>query len=158
MFCDLSLSKCSSNRLGMDSPCHSASFDLLEMIGKRIQYNAPPANWVNGVLVGGAININDVIEIINDDTIIVMFVTLKKNKILNNNLINKIKSKVKNSLSPRHVPKIILKVSDIPKTRSGKIVELMVKNLINNKKIDNLDSLSNPECIKDYINRKELKL
>ena len=108
-------------------------------------------------------NINEISESliteknIESDTIIVMFVSLRKKYNLTNNLKNKIKLNIKKSLSPRHVPKIIIEVSDIPKTRSGKIVELMIKDIINNKKIYNIDSLSNPECLKDYYNRKEFK-
>ena len=91
------------------------------------------------------------------DTIIVMFVSLRKKYSLTENLKKKIKLNIRKSLSPRHVPKIIIEVSDIPKTRNGKIVELMVKDIINNKEIFNKDSLSNPECLKDYYNRKKFK-
>ena len=57
---------------------------------------------------------------------------------------------LKNSLSPKHVPSKIFSVSEIPKTRSGKIVELMIKKIINGEKVSNIESLINPDCLKEY--------
>ena len=57
---------------------------------------------------------------------------------------------IKNSLSPKHVPNKIFSVLEIPKTRSGKIVELLIKKLINGEKISNTEILTNPECLKEY--------
>ena len=68
-----------------------------------------------------------------------------------------IKNKIKNSLSPKHVPSKILQVSDIPKTKSGKIVELTIKKIIHNEKIVNLNSLMNPESLNEFRNRIELE-
>jgi len=95
--------------------------------------------------------------ILKNDTNIIMFVKLKKRIKLNNNLSKKIINKLKRNLSPKHVPKEIIQVSDIPKTKSGKIVELAIKNIINGKKIENINSLANPECLNDFKNRNELK-
>ena len=94
---------------------------------------------------------------LKNDTNIIMFVKLKKRIKLNNNLSKKIINKLKQNLSPKHVPKEIIQVSDIPKTKSGKIVELAIKNIINGKKIENINSLANPECLNDFKNRNELK-
>ena len=71
------------------------------------------------------------------------------------NLINiyfkkEIKNIIKKQLSPKHIPSKIIIMSDIPKTKSGKIVEMTVKKIINNEKIDNLNSLINPECLEEY--------
>ena len=60
-------------------------------------------------------------------------------------------------LSPKHIPAIILQVLDIPKTKNGKIVEITIKKIINNEEVTNLSSLANPDCLKDYSNRKELR-
>ena len=68
-----------------------------------------------------------------------------------------IKYKIKTELSPKHVPKFILQVDDIPKTKNGKIVELTVKKIVNNEEIDNLSSLINPGSLKNFKDRKELK-
>ena len=61
-------------------------------------------------------------------------------------------------LSHKHVPAKIIQIKDIPKTKSGKIVELCVKKIINNEKINNLNILANPECLSEYmVIAKELK-
>ena len=91
------------------------------------------------------------------DTRVILFVKLEENKYLNRQLISNIKNKIKQLLSPKHVPSNIIQVSDIPKTKSGKIVELTIKKIINNEDISNLSSLENPQCLKDYKNRKELQ-
>ena len=56
----------------------------------------------------------------------------------------------------KHVPSKFLQVSDIPKTKNGKIVEITIKKILNNEKITNLNSIANPECLKNYRDRKEL--
>ena len=85
-----------------------------------------------------------------NDTEIILFVVTNKNINFDNNLEKKLINKIKKDLSPKHVPSKIYSVMEIPKTRSGKIVELLVKNLINGYKIDNLETLINPDCIKEY--------
>ena len=72
-------------------------------------------------------------------------------------LINKIKQQIKMDASPRHVPSKIIKVSDIPRTKNGKIVELAVKNIIEGNKIKNIQVLANPNVLKQYKNLKQLK-
>ena len=71
---------------------------------------------------------------------------------MDDELIKKIKLEIKNNLSPKHVPSKIFAVSDIPKTKSGKIVELSIKNIINGIKIKNISALQNPDCLKEYQN------
>ena len=89
-------------------------------------------------------------ELINkNDTEIILFIKTN-NSILDDNLIKIIKNKIKNQLSPKHIPKKIISVSDIPKTKSGKIVEIMVKKIINSEKIDNANSLINENCLDEY--------
>ena len=72
-------------------------------------------------------------------------------------MINLIKYKIKNLLSPKHVPSKIIQVSDIPRTKNGKLVEITIKKILNNERITNINSLANPECLDDYRNRKELQ-
>ena len=84
------------------------------------------------------------------DTAVILFVKMKKGIILNNDYINKINKKIRLSLSPKYVPSIIFQTKDIPKTKSGKIVELTVKNIINGKKINNMNALLNPKCLNEY--------
>ena len=75
---------------------------------------------------------------------------------LTQDLITKIKTKLKTGASPRHVPSKIIVVNDIPRTKSGKIAELAVRDLIHTKKITHKTALSNPECLEEYKNIKEL--
>ena len=93
----------------------------------------------------------------DNDIRIILFVIMNKNYIINDILIKKIKQQIKISVSPRHVPNKIIVVKDIPRTKSGKIVELAVKNTIEGIKIQNKEALANPDALKEYKNLKELK-
>ncbi len=95
-------------------------------------------------------------QIWKGDTRVVLFVRLNKNSYLTEELIDQIKAKIKIGASPRHVPAKIITVQDIPRTKSGKIAELAVRDLIHNKPINNITALANPECLKEYKNIKEL--
>lgn len=103
-------------------------------------------------------NINGIEEciavehLLKNDTNVLLFIKLNKSNIPFEELIYKIKKKIKKLLSPKHVPAKIFQVIDIPKTKSGKIVELTVKNIINRKKIKNLTSLQNPKSLQEYKN------
>ena len=76
---------------------------------------------------------------------------------MNDSLIEKIKYQIKKNASPRHVPSKIIVVKDIPRTKSGKIVELAVKSIIEGKKIKNKEALINPDVLDEYKNLEELK-
>ena len=82
---------------------------------------------------------------------------MNKNSVINDSLIKKIKLQIRKNASPRHVPSKIIVVKDIPRTKSGKIVELAVKNTIEGNEIKNMEALVNPEVLKEYKNIKELK-
>ena len=86
-----------------------------------------------------------------------LFVRLNQSSNLTKDLINKIKTKIKIGASPRHVPAKIIVVNDIPRTKSGKIAELAVRDLIHNKEINNETALANPECLPEFKNIKELR-
>ena len=75
---------------------------------------------------------------------------------MDDSFIQKIKEIIRSEASPRHVPKKIIEVSDIPRTKNGKIVELAVKNIIDGNKIKNIQALANPEILQEYKNIKEL--
>ncbi|MDA7579193.1 acetoacetate--CoA ligase [Alphaproteobacteria bacterium] len=90
------------------------------------------------------------------DTRVILFIRLNKNTDLTQGLIDKIKSKIRFGASPRHVPVKIIVVNDIPRTKSGKIAELAVRDLIHNKQINNQTALANPECLDEYKNITEL--
>jgi len=93
----------------------------------------------------------------NDDVRIVLFITTKDNKKISEEEIKLIKSKIKKNCSPKHVPSIIIKVPEIPRTKSGKIVELAVKKVINGEELNNLEAISNPESLNFFRDLKELK-
>ena len=103
-------------------------------------------------------NIDNIIESLavehnlSNDTEVVLFLKLDLNYRLNEKFIKFIKLEIKSNLSPKHVPSKIFQVLDIPKTRSGKIVELAIKNIINGLKIENKNILANPDCLKEYEN------
>ncbi len=94
----------------------------------------------------------------DNDVRIVLFIVMSKNFLLTTKLINKIKSQIKKNASPRHVPKKIIVVKDIPRTKSGKIVELAVKSKIEGSQIKNIEALANPEALEQYSNLKELNI
>ena len=83
---------------------------------------------------------------------------MSKNYSLTAELINKIKLQIKKNASPRHVPSKIIVVKDIPRTKSGKIVELAVKSKIEGSEIKNIEALANPEALEQYSNIKELEI
>ena len=66
--------------------------------------------------------------------------------------------KIRNYCSPKHVPSIILPIEDIPYTMNGKKVEIAVKKIINGFKVDNQESLVNPESLEFYKDIKELHI
>jgi acetoacetyl-CoA synthetase len=92
-----------------------------------------------------------------DDVRIVLFVKLREGVSLDDELINTIKRTIKDNATPRHVPAKILQVADIPRTISGKIVELAVRQVVHDQKVNNLQSLANPQALDHFKNRKELQ-
>ncbi len=91
------------------------------------------------------------------ETRIVLFVKLTLQTKLVNDLKEKIVKQIRTNTSPRHVPDVIIQVSDIPRTKSGKIVELAVQKAIHNLPIDNKTALENPEVLEEYYDLKELQ-
>ncbi|MDN2666798.1 acetoacetate--CoA ligase [Vibrio sp. 14N.309.X.WAT.E.F5] len=78
-----------------------------------------------------------------------LFVQLQQDVSLDETLLTAIRSKLKSSCSPRHVPSQIFSISDVPKTRSGKLVELAVKQVINGKSVENLGAIANAEVLEE---------
>ncbi|KTD51240.1 acetoacetate--CoA ligase [Legionella quateirensis] len=92
-----------------------------------------------------------------DDVRIVLFVKLREGTILDEELIQSIKHTISENASPRHVPAKILQVTDIPRTISGKIVEVAVRQVVHDLPVQNLQSLANPHALEYFKNRNELK-
>lgn len=84
------------------------------------------------------------------DTRIVCFVVLAEGSSLDPELVSRIKATVRAGATPRHVPAVIGQVSEIPRTRSGKIVELSVKAVVEGKAVINTEALANPEALDEF--------
>ena len=91
-----------------------------------------------------------------NDIRIILFIVLNKGYDLNDEIKNKIKNAIKINASPRHVPSKIISISEIPKTKNGKLVELAVKQTVEGVAIKNLEALANPYSLKQFKNIKEL--
>ena len=83
----------------------------------------------------------------NNDVRIILFVVLNMKDKLNNKDIDLLKKNIRKNSSPKHVPYKIIQVPEIPRTKSGKIVELAVKKALHGEKIDNLQALANPQSL-----------
>ena len=93
----------------------------------------------------------------DNDVRIILFIVMNTKFYLTEDLLKKIKLRIKKNASPRHVPSKIIQVKDIPRTKSGKIVELAVKNILDGNNIKNKEALANPEALKQFKNLKELR-
>ncbi len=94
----------------------------------------------------------------DNDVRIILFVVMDKKYSLDELFIQRLKKTIRSEASPRHVPAKIIEVTDIPRTKNGKIVELAVKNIIEGNKIKNIQALANPYVLKEYKNLKQLKI
>ena len=92
----------------------------------------------------------------HNDVRIILFVLMNKKYSLTEQLLTKLKLQIRINVSPRHVPSKIISVKDIPRTKSGKIVELAVKNTIEGNIIKNKEALINPEVLRYFKNLTEL--
>ena len=90
------------------------------------------------------------------DVRIVLFVRLREGVRLGDELVGRIKARVREYASPHHVPRKIVQVADIPRTISGKITELAVRDVIHGRPVANVDALANPSALDQFRNRKEL--
>ena len=90
------------------------------------------------------------------DVRVVLFVKLKDGLSLDEALTARIKQRIRENTTPRHVPAKILQVTDIPRTKSGKIVELAVRDVVHGRQVKNIEALANPEALAQFRNRSEL--
>jgi len=91
-----------------------------------------------------------------EDVRVVLFVVLRDGLVLDDALINKIKRVIRENTTPRHVPSKIIQVTDIPRTKTGKLVELAVRDAVHGHAIKNAEALANPEALGQFVNRSEL--
>ncbi|MBI4185414.1 MAG: acetoacetate--CoA ligase [Proteobacteria bacterium] len=91
------------------------------------------------------------------DQRIVLFVRLREGLTLDAALIERIKARIRANATPRHVPARIVQVADIPRTKSGKITELAVRDVVHGRAVKNTEALANPEALEQFRDRPELR-
>ena len=106
--------------------------------------------------------LDDVVESIavgqdwDDDVRVVLFVVLRPDIVLDDELRKQIRTVIRSNTTPRHVPAKIVAVRDIPRTKSGKIVELAVRSIVHGESVKNTEALANPEALENFRNIAEL--
>jgi len=90
------------------------------------------------------------------DTRVVLFVQLAPGLTLDDELSAEIRRRIRSRLSPRHVPAVIVQAPDLPRTRSGKLSELAVRDVVNRRPVANTSALANPECLEFFADVPEL--
>ncbi len=150
--------------------CHGDYASLSEYGGVVIYGRSDTTLNPGGVRIGTAEiyrqveTIEDIVESVvigqetGDDVRVILFVKMKDDKVLSEELKTTLKQRIKIGASPRHVPAKIIQVADIPKTISGKVVEMAVKNVVHGEEVKNKESLANPEALDLFANHPELKL
>jgi acetoacetyl-CoA synthetase len=93
----------------------------------------------------------------NNDVRVVLFVRLREGVTLTPEIEKKIKHQIRKNTTPRHVPAKILQVPDVPRTKSGKLVELAVRDVVHGRPVKHKDALANPEVLDLYTDRPELQ-
>ncbi len=149
--------------------CHGDFAEITEHGGMMIYGRSDTALNPGGVRIGAAEIYNQVNKIDEihescaisqdwgNDVRIVLFVSLKMNQILDEELISKIKKQIRNNTSPHHVPAKIVKVAEISKTINGKVVELAVRNVVHGFPVKNKGSMMNPEALMLFKDIPELQ-
>ncbi len=148
--------------------CHGDYVEMTQRGGMIIYGRSDAVLNPGGVRIGTAEiyrqveKLDEIIESIvigqrwNNDVRVVLFVKLREGVELTDELKVKIRSTIKQNTTPRHVPGKILEVDDIPRTKSGKIVELAVRNVVHGEPVKNKEALANPEALEYFTNRTEL--
>jgi acetoacetyl-CoA synthetase len=153
-----------------DNTWHHGDYVLLNERGGMVIYGRSDATLnPGGVRIGTAEiyrhveQLDEVVESIvigqdwNNDVRVVLFVVLKESLTLDEELINKIRRTIREKCTPRHVPAKVIQVKEIPRTKSGKIVELAVREVVHDREVRNIHSLANPEALELYRDLAELQ-
>jgi acetoacetyl-CoA synthetase len=149
--------------------CHGDWCELTEHGGMIIYGRSDAVLNPGGVRIGTAEiyrqveQLDEVVESLaigqrwDNDVRIVLFVRLRAGLTLDGALSDRIRQQIRRNCSPRHVPGRIVQVDDIPRTKSGKIVELAVRDVVHGRPVKNLEALANPEALDLFCDRPELQ-
>ena len=149
--------------------CHGDFAEITENGGIVIHGRSDATLNPGGVRIGTAEIYNqveqlpEVVEAIcigqewDDDVRVVLFVRLADEVDMTDELVKAIRAKIRAGASPRHVPAVVLPVDDIPRTKSGKIVELAVREVVHDRPVRNKEALANPEALALFADRPELR-
>ncbi len=149
--------------------CHGDYVELTEQDGIIIYGRSDAVLNPGGVRIGTAEiyrqveQLESVVESLvigqewEGDVRVVLFVRLRDGLTLDDALIDQIKKQIRANTTPRHVPARVVQVADIPRTKSGKIVELAVREVVHNRPVKNKEALANPEALELFANRPELQ-
>ncbi len=142
---------------------HHGDFIKIKKNGGVVVYGRSDATLNPGGVRIGTSEIYRIVESIDEvvdslvvgqnwknDVRVVLFVILKNEIVIDDKLVEKIKTKIRTSTTPRHVPAIVYQVESIPHTISGKKVELAVTRILNGEMVDNKEALANPESLEEY--------
>jgi acetoacetyl-CoA synthetase len=91
------------------------------------------------------------------DVRVILFLLLRECITPDDELIKRIKERIRKNTTPRHVPARVIQVDDIPRTKSGKIVELAVRNVVHGRPVKNVEALANPEALDQFKDIPELQ-
>ena len=151
-----------------DTWCHGDYMELTPR-GTAIIYGRSDATLnPGGVRIGTAEiyrqveQLDEVVESLvigqdwDNDVRVVLFVRLRYGLALDDALAKKIRDQIRVNTTPRHIPAKIVQVADVPRTKSGKIVELAVRNVVHGNPVKNLQALANPEALEQFRDRPEL--
>ena len=153
-----------------DAWCHGDFAEITPHRGLIIHGRSDATLNPGGVRIGTAEiyaqveQVPDVLEALaigqewDNDVRVVLFVRLKAGSELDLKLVATIKKKIRDGASPRHVPAKIVAVADIPRTKSGKITEIAVRDVIHGREVKNKEALANPEALELYWNMPELRI
>ena len=148
--------------------CHGDYGELTAQDGAIIHGRSDAVLNPGGVRIGTAEiyrqveRLDQVVESIaigqewQDDVRVVLFVVLREGQVLSDDLTHSIRSTIRQHATPRHVPAKIIQVSEIPRTLSGKIVELAVREVVHGRPVNNSDALANPEALANFKDLHEL--
>ncbi len=148
--------------------CHGDYVELTEHDGLVIYGRSDAVLNPGGVRIGTAEiyrqveQIPEVLEALvigqdwADDVRVVLFVRLRDGLVLDEDIRTRIKNQIRSNTTPRHVPAKVVQVADIPRTKSGKIVELAVRDVVHGRQVKNREALANPQALEQFRDLPEL--